>query len=75
MDAQDGDRSLRKAKEERTQIAALQRLGGVKAGVRPSKENEDLIGKWVCTCVCVCVRVCTCLHLLARSSLYSTPCT
>ena len=60
VDAQDGDRSLRKAKEERTQIAALQRLGGVKAGVRPSKENEDLIGKWVCTCVCVCVRVCTC---------------
>jgi hypothetical protein len=57
VDAQDGDRSLRKAKEERTQIAALQRLGGVKAGVRPSKENEDLIGKWVCTYVCVCVSV------------------
>ena len=29
----------------------------------------------VFVCVCLCVCVCTCLHLLARFSLYSTPCT
>jgi len=42
-----GDPGLSKAKQERSQIAALKRLGGVKARVRPSAENEDLVGQWV----------------------------